>query len=261
MTVPPRLVACTRGVVLGGTFWFLAAVVGLAGIVSGGEGRPLLACMALGALTAVSGRERLLVWLHGVTLALILVVAFTPIIPAVGRRLVRDDGVQPVDAVVVLGADATLDGKVGPEGLSRVLAGLARIAPRDTTPMVITAVRSSPRNPTSTEADLRALVDLAGGRRVLFLRDMFATHDEALEARRLASTHGWQRIGVITSAAHSGRACRTFEHAGLAVVCWTSDERTARVTLASSPAERIRACASVVYELAGWVNYRLRGWV
>lgn len=261
MTVTPRLVAITRGAALGGAFWILASVVGLANIIAVGDGRPLLACMAIGALVGATDRERLLLWADGLTLALILVAAFTPVVPVVGRLLVRDDGVQPVDAVVVLGGGSSVHGLVDPEGLSRVLSGLGRVGPQDTTPLVLTVVRRSPHDTTSTEPDLRSLLALAGGRRVTFMRDMFATHDEAVGVRLLAARRGWRRIGVITSPSHTGRACRTFEHEGLSVACWPSDERTARVAVASSPSERLRACAAVVYELAGWVNYRIRGWV
>ena len=261
MTIPPKVVSAARGGVFAVASWVLAILLGMRSIVNAIDALPLLAFVLSGIALGMLGRERVLFRILAVLVTCVLIAGVTPIVPMIGRQLMRADADQPVSAVVVLGADMTGDGRVGEVSVSRMLSGFGHTGAADSTPMVFSIVRRSPLDTLSTERDIRQLVALVGGRPVLLLRDVFTTHDEALEVRLLAKRHGWARVAVVTSPAHSGRACRTFETAGLQVACWPSDERGARVARANSILERILATSSVVYELLAWTTYRMRGWV
>ncbi len=261
MTLPPKVESAARGVVLAVASWVLAILLGMRSIVGSGDALPLLAFVCAGMALGTLGRERVMFRVLAVLVTCVMIAGLTPMVPWVGRQIMRTDAEQAVSAVVVLGADITGDGRVGEVALSRMLSGFAHTSTSDSTPLVFSVVRRSPFDTLSTERDIRRLVALVGGRPVLLLRDVFTTHDEALEVHVLAKRHGWTRVAVVTSPAHSGRACRTFETVGLQVACWPSDERGARVARADSILERILATAPVLYELLGWTSYRVRGWV
>ena len=261
MTVPPWVLAVARGLAFGGAAWAVGLLLGIDTVLNVGDLAPLLAFLTLGAGLGLAGRERAMIRVLAALCVILGVVALTPVVPLVGRQLVREDGPRSVDAVVVLGAGVTPDGLVSGVGVERMLSGFARVAAGDTTPMVFSAVRRSARATVTPEADIRRLVTLAGGRRLQIIRDVFSTRDEALEVRVLATRRGWHRVGVVTSPSHSGRACRTFERVGLEVACWPSAERGPSVVRGATITERIYSCASVVYEVLGWASYALRGWV
>ena len=261
MSLPPWALDAARGLVLGGAAWAVGLLLGIDSVLSVGDLAPLLTFLTLGAGLGITGRERAMRALLAVLCVILGIVALTPVVPLVGRRLVRADGPRPVDVVVVLGAGVTPDGLVSGVGVERMLSGFTHVAAGDTTPMVFSAVRRSVRSTVTPDADIRRLVTLAGGRRVHVIRDVFSTHDEAREVLALATRHGWHRVGVVTSPSHSGRACRTFERVGLEVACWPSAERGPSVVRGATITERIYSCASVVYELLGWASYTLRGWV
>jgi uncharacterized SAM-binding protein YcdF (DUF218 family) len=261
VTSPSRLGGTLRGAALLGAAWFLAVAIGARDIVSAGDFLPLLFALALGAALGWAGRERLAFGIMGALLVVVLVVGFTPVIPLIGRQLVRDDGPQHVDAVAILGAGATADGLVSPEGVARMLSAFERVGPADSTPMTVSVIRKRLSDSVTTTRDLQELIALVGGRRVTFLRDVFSTRDEALAVQTFATARGWRRIAVVTSPSHSARACRTFERVGLSITCWPSQERRARIAAASTVTERLFAAEAVFYELAGWMLYKARGWV
>ena len=250
-----------RGVVLMLAAWVFCYSLGAAQILGVGVARPISLLVLCGALLGLTRREAVAWSFATLMAALYLVAGFTPAIPAIGRRLVRTDAVLPVDAVFVLGAALTPEGLIDGASIERVLSALKRVGAGDTTPMVFSVVRESPHAAVTSEGDLRALLALTGGRRAYLLNNVFSTHDEAEGAKTMATVHRWLRVAVLTSPSHTSRACRTFERAGLTVSCWASDERGARTAAATAASERLRAAPPVVYELVGWLVYRIRGWV
>ncbi|MBI3791198.1 MAG: YdcF family protein [Gemmatimonadetes bacterium] len=257
----PRVEQAVRGAVLGTGAWIIASALGASRAAGLGVAVPLLASLLLGALLSLAGRERLLLWLASVPLVLLLVAAFTPVVPALGRTLARDDPPQAVDAIVILGAGVNFDGLTDGTGLERMLSGFDHVAPGDSTPVVLSVVRPATTNRLDNGADLAHLVARFGARRVIYQHDVFSTRDEAIGAAAIARTRGWRRLAVVTSPVHSRRACRTFERVGLTVACWPSQERGARVARASTTAERAQAAAAVTYEVLGWLAYTVRGWI
>ncbi len=257
----PRAEATLRSAMLAVGGWMLAMVLGIGKAMSVGIAVPLISVLVLGALLGWAGRERVVLVATTLGAVMLYVVTFTPIVPAIGRQVMREDPPGPVDAVVVLGGGVTEHGLAESASVERLLAGLQRVPPGDTTPLVLSDVRSAPRSAIRSGNDLRRIVAAAGGRRILMQQDVFATRDEAEGVLRLARQRGWRRVGVITSVAHSRRACRTFEVVGLSVACWPAGERVVRIPDAASPAERLAAPPQVLYEVLGWLVYRVRGWV
>jgi len=114
----------------------------------------------------------------------------------------------------------------------------------------------------SSEADQRALVALAAPQvSVRFVRDVHSTHDEALAFAALARTHGWRRVAVVTSPAHTRRACGALETAGLSVECRPAAPRDYSLRYLDSGGSRRLAFIDVLYELTATVLYRVRGWM
>lgn len=257
----PRAEAALRSALLAVGGWIISTFLGAGKAMGVGVAVPLLASATLGGLLGWTGRERWVLGFATVVTTVLFVAGFTPLVPGIGQRLIRRDPPAQVDAVVVLGGGVTAHGLAEMTSLERLLSALGRVPPGDTTPIVLSDVRPSATSRIHSGDDMRRLVASAGGRRILMQGEVFSTRDEGVGAALLARRFGWRRVGLITSASHSARACRTFEVAGLVVSCWPADERGARVGAASTVAERIQATSQVVYELLGWVVYKARGWV
>lgn len=91
------------------------------------------------------------------------------------------------------------------------------------------------------------------------------THDEALHVARLLPSLRVDHVVLVTSGVHMRRAAATFRAAGVAVIpAPAREELLGRPSLMSKflPSEYGLFEASLVgHELAGWVYYRLKGWL
>lgn len=251
---------------LGALIWLAACALGFNAVfhLSGTWG--LLPAALLGALLGIS-RFRLLLWLKaGFLAALFAIVAYSPIIVQPARSLVRSDPVPSppltLDAVVILSSGLTADGLVDHTGVERLLSGVRLARTIGTNAIVTTRVRRAEDLEVSSDADQRKLVELTGPEMRLFIvPDVFSTRDEALRVRDLARQQRWARVAVVTSPSHSRRACGTFEKVGLRVTCVPAQSRKVSFARLSSPGDRVEAFQLWIYEIAGTVNYRLKGWL
>lgn len=220
----------------------------------------------LGGLLGVT-RLRPLLWLAGGCLAaLFATVSFTPLIVQPAQALIRSDPIPSppltLDAVVVLSSGLSTDGLLSPDGADRLLSGIRLAKATGATTIVTTRVRNQDHVDVSSDADQKRTLALAGpGLRLFVVADVFSTRDEALRVRDLARQQRWSRVAVVTSPAHSRRACGTFEKAGLRVTCVPADSRDVAFKTLTSPGDRVGAFKLWVYEIAGTVNYRLKGWL
>jgi len=222
----------------------------------------------LGALGGRMGR-RVLWGLAGGAVALVVLVTATPIMAPLARGLVRRDlaanaPLPPdVDAVVVLSGGQLANGVVIKQGLDRLLDGL-RLARAAGTPAVVTVIHPRSRPEASSLPDQRALATLAGVAPLFSVDSVHSTHDEALGVARLVARQRWRRVALVTSPLHSRRACATFEHAGVRLVCTPAQPRD-MVLDGPDPLpggeERAHAFGDWLYERIGAWTYRARGWI
>ena len=256
----------TSGAVLGALVWLAVTTLGIHGTLHLSAAIGLAPAALLGGLLGVT-RYRVIPWLAGGALAtLFAVVAFTPIIVQPARALVRSDPMPSppltLDAVVVLSGGVTRDGLIGYSGLERLVSGIRLARSTGTQSLVTTRVRHPANLEVSSDADQKRLVQLMGpGMRLFIVPDVFSTRDEALRVRELAAQRGWARVAVVTSPSHSRRACGTFEKAGLRVTCVPAESREVSFETLATPGDRIEAFQLWIYEIAGTVNYRLKGWL
>lgn len=256
----------TSGAVLGALIWLALRTFGLHDIFSLSGSSGVLPAALLGGLLGLS-RFRPLLWVVAAALTVLFtLVSYTPIIVQPAQALVRSDPIPSsplgLDAIVVLSLGVSADGLISPDAADRLLSGLQLAKVTATRDIVVTRVRNSADPEITSEADQRNLVKLAGSELRLFVvSDVQTTRDEALLVRDLARRRGWGRVAVVTSPAHSRRACGTFEKVGMRVTCVPAESRRIAFETLASPDDRVKAFGLWAYELAGTAKYRLRGWL
>ena len=254
------------GAVLGALLWLAIMTLGFHSILHLPGAIGIGPAALLGGLLGIS-RFRMILWLGaGALAALFAVVAFTPLIVQPAQALIRSDPIPSppltVDAVVVLSGGMTADGLLGPDGTERMLSGLRLAKAIGSPALVTTRIRTGASYEVSSDADQKKLVELLGpGLRHFIVTEVFSTRDEALRVRDLARQQSWARIAVVTSPSHSRRACGTFEKVGLRVTCAPAESREVAFRQLTDSGDRIEAFRMWIYEMAGTVNYRLKGWL
>jgi uncharacterized SAM-binding protein YcdF (DUF218 family) len=206
-------------------------------------------------------RLRPILLIAGGILALICIaVAYTPLVSAVGRPLIRRDSIPArVDAIAVLSAGFTPDGMMRRETLERVLSGIA-LARRGLAPVMLVSMERANRE--SDSADIQSVVSLIGERaRTILVDSVTTTRTEALRMKAIARANGWQTLAVVTSPLHTRRACATFEAVGFRVVCVPATVRGSGVMPGSIAEDRLRDFRSWLYESFATDTYRRRGWI
>lgn len=212
---------------------------------------------------AVLGTTRLrpILLIAGGILALICIaVAYTPLVSAVGRPLIRRDSIPArVDAIAVLSAGFTPDGMMRRETLERLLSGVT-LARGGLAPVMLVSMERSNRG--SDSADLQSVISLVGeGTRTILVDSVTTTRTEALRMKAIARGNGWQTLAVVTSPLHTRRACATFEAVGFRVVCVPATVRGSGLIPGSIAEDRLRDFRSWLYETFATDSYRRRGWI
>lgn len=263
---PLLLKEFASGAVLGTLIWLAVVTLGFHSVFHLPNSAGLGPAALLGGLVGFT-RFRSILWLTGGTLvALFILVAFTPVIVEPAQSLVRSDPIPSppltVDAVVILSSGVTGDGLLNPSGTERMVSGLRLAKVTGSRAIVTTRVRTGPNLEVSSDADQKNLVDLFGAGVAHFIvPEVFSTRDEALLVRDLARQQRWARVAVVTSPSHSRRACGTFEKVGLRVTCAPAESREVAFHTLAYSGDRVEAFQLWVYEMAGTVNYRLKGWL
>jgi uncharacterized SAM-binding protein YcdF (DUF218 family) len=217
----------------------------------------------VGAVVA-NTRLRPLLLISGGVLALICIaVAYTPLVSAIARPLIRRDRIPVrVDAIAVLSAGFTPDGMMSRETLERLLSGLS-LARRGVAPVLLVSMeRSKKDQPVTDSADLQKVISLFGaGTRTILIDSVTTTRAEALRMKAIARANGWQTLAVVTSPLHTRRACATFEAVGFRVVCVPAAVRGSGLIPGSIAEDRLRDFRLWLYETFATDSYRRRGWI
>ena len=101
----------------------------------------------VGAVLGITRLRPLLVIAGGVLALICIAVAYTPLVSAVARPLIRRDSIPArVDAIAVLSAGFTPDGMMRGETLERLLSGLA-LARRGLAPVMLMSMERSNNRP------------------------------------------------------------------------------------------------------------------
>ena len=210
-------------------------------------------------------RLRALLWIGaGLLVLLCLLVEYTPLVQGLSKPMIRRDPVpERVDAIAALGAGVTPEGWMRSEKLDRFLSGL-ELQRRGVAPALMVS-RERVRiggHLVSDSADLTQLVSLSNtAATTIFVDSIYTTRTEAVRMKRIADTHGWRRIAVVTSPLHTRRACATFEAVGFQVVCVPAVLRGSGLDPNSIPEDRFRGFRSWLYETFATDSYRRRGWI
>lgn len=170
---------------------------------------------------------------------------------------------QPLDAVVVLSSDITGEGALDPAGTQRLLSGVQLVRRTGTQLLVTTRITDTIGNRAVTsDADQRAIISLAiDTSRWRVVGPVTSTRDEALRTAALLGVPRSREIAVVTSPAHSRRACAVFEGVGFHVACEPSTERQYAPSAPGGVAGRVRAFSEYAYERLALIKYRLHGWI
>lgn len=251
------------GAAMGFAIYLLADLLG-AREVSGFSPFPLLAVCLMAAMYIAPSRFGSVLWpTLGLLVTTVCVVSFTPIVRAPAQHFVRaDNSEQPVNAVVVLSGGINGEGLLSLSMMNRLTSGMAEARRRNVRTIALSIIDDGSSNTRVTsEADQRALLsELAPDLTVMFVRDVYSTHDEALQFVALGRTHAWQRVALVTSPLHTRRSCRTFELAGLPVVCVPARAREYSLVRLGGMFARLQVFRDVLYETTATLVYSMRGW-
>ncbi|HEY4216021.1 MAG TPA: YdcF family protein [Gemmatimonadaceae bacterium] len=255
-----------HGALLGALGGFVAAELGVNSVLPGqvGDAMFVLIGAVVGALFGLRGWTTIVASLDGLALVTYFAIAFTPLMSVLAPRWVRvDTRTTRPDALMVLSSSVLSDSALDETALDRLLTGI-ELAERDSIPRFVTS---------------RVEVPIAGGvftsdtgqRRTVALAHLTArwdvvdsvksTRDEALRVARLLLPAGAKTIVVVTSPMHTRRACATFEAVGFTVTCQPALEHEFDTWHPRTPASRVAAFRSYLYERLGMVKYRMKGWV
>jgi uncharacterized SAM-binding protein YcdF (DUF218 family) len=249
--------------VAGVASWMLIDQLGVPHIFGVGSDAGLIPFAISGALVGLTRLRRIPVYLATVLLVVTLVVAYTSIIVRPSKALIRSDSLPAsADAVVALSAGVTADGYLTQEGSDRLLTALALVKAGVAPRLVITREeRKTGRTVFTSAGDQQRISSLTGITNIITTGKAKRTHDEAVMVGELARRGGWKRIVLVTSPFHTRRACRTFEKAGLTVSCIPSESRDIAVKRLAYAHDRIQAFGMWLYETAGTLRYRQKGWI
>ena len=267
--VAARLQGVIAGAAAAAILWACALLLGLPRIAGFENGHDFVVpAAAIGALLSFTALRRAIYVATAVAVLAVAVVAYTPVVERPVHTLVRVDPrpVVPSGAVVVLGADIAPDSLLHTQSLDRMLGGLELMRAGAAPVLVIPGNTVTTRGRVvSARPDQMRLAALAGldTATILVADRVHSTRDEAVRASELLRPRGIRRIHVVTSPAHTGRACRTFERVGFLVTCTPSRSRDVPFTAGSlyrSP-DRLEAFGLWVYERAAMALYHMKGWV
>ena len=251
------------GIVSGSAVWMMVSLLGVPHIFGISSEAGLIPFAIAGGILGVTKLHMVHLYFATLLLMFVVFVGFTGIFDGLARGLVRRDA-TPVraDAVVALSAGVTADGYLTQQGLDRYLTAVSFIKAGVAPTLVVTREeRKTGGDKYSTAADQAQLAQLAGVSNMISTAGVRSTRDEAVQLTKLAKSRGWTRVVIVTSPFHSKRACATFERAGAVVSCVPSQSRDIAIRRLRYPHDRIQAFAMLIYETAGTLEYRRRGWL
>jgi uncharacterized SAM-binding protein YcdF (DUF218 family) len=191
-------------------------------------------------------------------IASLVIVALTPAVNSASRLIMASTDIQRSDAIVVLGGGLKRDGTLTYESMQRFVYGL-RLYKQGYAPILVLC--GPPHTNTAPEAAVRARIAAEFGTplsAIVEIGESRTTREEALATAKTLKESNRNHILLVTGALHMGRSKRVFEAAGLVVSTAPSDNFPA---IANSPASRLFLLEELVMHSAGFLYYRLAGFI
>jgi uncharacterized SAM-binding protein YcdF (DUF218 family) len=260
-----RTIRTVEGVIFGIGIWMLLLTLGVPWVFHMGGLDGLLPSAIAGGLLAWFGLRAVTVGVGAGLSLVLLIVAYTPIVQRPVDALVRNDPLPArADAVMALSAGVNDDGTISPPSVDRLLKAIELVT-QGVAPVLVVSreVYLFHGKTISSRQEQERIIGLSrpGVSHMLVAGVTHSTHDEALRARDLFQKNGWKRIVVVTSPAHTRRACATFEKAGVVLSCAASPTRDLSMNDLANPFDRVKAFQLLLYETAGTIRYRQLGWM
>jgi uncharacterized SAM-binding protein YcdF (DUF218 family) len=260
-----RVIRAVEGITLGIGIWLLLLVLGFPWVLHIGGLDGLLPCAVAAGLLGWFNRRGVTVAVGAALSLVLLIVAYTPIVDRPVRALIRNDPLPPqADAVMALSAGVNDDGTISPPSVDRLLKAIELVT-NGVAPILVVSREAYLMNgkTISSRREQERIVSLSrpGLSHMIVAGVTHSTHDEAIRARDMFRARRWKRIVVVTSPAHTRRACGTFEKAGVIVSCVASPTRDLALENLVNPFDRVKAFQLWIYEMAGTIRYRQLGWL
>lgn len=218
-----------------------------------------LAPAAAGALLGLTGLRKYL-WAGAfAVLGLLLVIGYSPLVPALTKVKSQSDPLTSAPAVIVLSSSVHRDGALSSRAQDRALEGFSVLRGGYAPLLVLTD---------SVQEDGSQVPALRGQMRTLGLRfpvevtgPVRDTHDEALAVALIARRRGWKRVILVTHSWHMRRAAAVFRRAGVGVLRRPCPEGDYDLGSLDAAPARYQAFRDWLHEAVGYQVYRWRGWV
>lgn len=249
-----------EGFLLGALFSLCVCLLGINGLTNMPIQEDILLLPGLiGALVALTRARPLLRIATCASLALAIIVGYTPLVNRLMPSLLRADPLGHVPAVVVISTGLHKDGALNAAGQERFIHGYLLMKQGFGDTMVLT--RAVPNIGDQSPVVMAQIRELGLNLPVERVGPVVNTHDEAVLTAQLARAHGWKRVILVTHPWHMRRARAVFVKAGIDVLCSPCVEGSYDMSSLDTPRGRFAAWANWMHETIGYQVYRLRGWL
>ena len=191
----------------------------------------------------------------------VAVLAVATLTPTVGRFAVgyaEPAGIEPAEAIVVLGGSFTPDGWLDPASLHRLVEGM-RLYRQGLAPLLVLSGSTPKVGPSEPEVRARLARDLGiPPAAILTVVGANTTYEESVLVAAALLPRGLRSILLVSGPLHLVRARAVFERAGFTVHSAPAVE----IPLgAKDPPGRVAVARMLLQEIVGRTYYRLRGYL
>jgi uncharacterized SAM-binding protein YcdF (DUF218 family) len=185
-------------------------------------------------------------------------VAFTPVAGGLALRYAEPAGIEPAEAIVVLGGAFTPDGWLDAVSLHRLVEGM-RLYRQGLAPLLVLSGSSPKVGPSEPEVRARLARDLGiPAAAILTVVGANTTYEESVLVAAALRPRGLRSILLVSGPLHLVRARAVFERAGFTV----HPAPAVEIPLdAENPPGRMAVARMLVQEIVGRAYYRLRGYM
>ena len=196
--------------------------------------------------------------LGGLSVALFLLVVFTPLPNLLATSLATPPQLTQGEAIVVLGGGGVWpDGTLSNLSLRRALYGIV-LQRKGLAPLLVFSGSDRGRHPTELEARVEFARELGISPLAILTANATTTREEASRVQALLQPRGIRRILLVTDSQHMKRAQQLFERAGFEVLAAPADDVS---NVEEHPEGRLEVTRRVLEEILARLYYRLAGYL